>query len=114
MKFSYFKIKDAFDDARDSFAYGSGTEKLSSTAKLIGKSAANIGMLAVEIGTEMAKGVPEFVGKEAQKNLDKNRGSMSEEQIEKAEQVIARADEARDRRLAKEREDREKNSADNI
>ena len=42
MKLPYFKIKEAFEETRDSFSYGSGAEKLSSAAKLFGKSVANI------------------------------------------------------------------------
>jgi hypothetical protein len=108
MKLPYFKIKEAFEDAKDSFAYGSGTDKLSSTAKLLGKSVANIGMFAVEIGTEVVKNLPEATGKKAQELLDKNADSMSEEQIEKAKRAIELGKEAKERRLEKERQERER------
>ena len=108
MKLPFFKIKEAFEEAKDSFAYGSGTDKLSSTAKLLGKSVANIGMLAVEIGTEVVKNLPETTGKKAQELLDKNADSMSEEHIEKAKRAVELGKEARERRLEKEREEREK------
>jgi hypothetical protein len=108
MKLPYFKIKEAFEEAKDSFAYGNGVEKLSSTAKFLGKSVANIGMLAVEIGAEAVKNLPETTGKKAQDFLDKNADSMSEEQIEKAKRVIELGNEAKERRLEKEREEREK------
>ena len=63
MKLPYFKIKEAFDEAKDSFSYGNGTEKISSAAKLFGKTVANVGMLAVEVGAEAIKKLPEETGK---------------------------------------------------
>ena len=108
MKLPYFKIKEAFEEAKDSFSYGSGTDKLSSAAKLFGKSVANIGMLAVEIGAEAVKNLPETTGKKAQELLDKNFNSMSEEQIEKANRAVELGKEAKERRLQKERDEREK------
>ena len=78
MKLPYFKIKEAFEEAKDSFAYGNGADKLSSTAKLLGKSVANIGMLAVEIGTEAVKNLPEATGNKAQELLPESVTFRSE------------------------------------
>lgn len=105
MKLPYFKIKEAFEDAKDSFAYGGSTEKLLSTAKLLGKSVANIGMLTAELGAEVVKNLPEATGKKAQELLDKKADSMSDEQIEKAKRAIELGKEAKERRLEKEREE---------
>ena len=80
MKLPYFKIKEAFEEARDSFSYGSGSDKIASTAKLFGKTVANVGMLAVEIGSEAIKKLPEETGKKAQKLLDEHSESMTDEQ----------------------------------
>ncbi|WP_209423741.1 hypothetical protein [Melaminivora jejuensis] len=63
MKLPYFKIKAAFEEAKDSFSYGSGTDKISSTAKLLGKAVANVGMLAVEIGSEAIKNCQKRLGR---------------------------------------------------
>ena len=63
MELPYFRLKEAFNEVKDSFSYGSGSEKLSSTAKLLGKFVANTGMLAVEIGAEAIKKAPEHLGK---------------------------------------------------
>ena len=78
MKLPYFKIKEAFEEAKDSFSYGSGTDKISSAAKLFGKTVANVGMLAVEVGAEAIKKLPEETGKNAKKLLD-NRIDLFEE-----------------------------------
>ena len=104
MKIPYFKIGEAFQEAKDSFSYGSNTDKVSSTAKLLGKSVANIGLLAVEIGVDAVKRVPEHMGKVAQENLDKRSHLMTEEQVAKAHEVIEKANQAKAQRLEKERE----------
>jgi hypothetical protein len=106
VKFPYFKIKEAFDETRDSFSWGSGSDKLTSTAKLLGKSVANVGMLVAEVGVEVIKMAPEIAGKTAKQSLDKNSHVMSEEQIERAREISRKGDEARELRLEKEREER--------
>ena len=108
MKLPYFKIKEAFEEAKDTFSYGSGTDKISSTAKLFGKTVANVGMLAVEIGSEVIKKLPEETGKKAQKLLDEHSESMTDEQKEKAQKAIEMGEEAKRKRIEKEREDIER------
>ena len=68
MKLPYFKLRDAFNDARADFSYGSGTDKLTSAAKLVGKTVANVGMLAVEAGVEIVKKAPEAIAKSTRKS----------------------------------------------
>jgi hypothetical protein len=104
MKLPYFKLKDAFNEVRDSFSYGDGTTKLTSAAKLVGKTVANAGMLATEMSVEVIKRAPEMAGNIAKKNLDQNFDAMTLEQRAKAEEVIRKGDEARELRLNKERE----------
>lgn len=104
MKLPYFKLKDAFNEARDSFSYGDGTTKFTSAAKLVGKTVANAGMLVTEMGVEVIKRAPEIVGDAAKRNLEKNSGAMTSAQREKAEEMIRKGDEAREMRLNKERE----------
>ena len=108
MKLPYFKLKDAFDEARNTFSYGSGTDKLSAVAKLVGKSAANVGMLAAEIGVEAVKRAPEMAGHMAKSNLDRGSHLMTDEQRERARDIVRAGHEASERRLEKEREEREK------
>ena len=108
MKLPYFKIKDAFSEAKESFSYGSGADKVSSTAKLLGKSIANIGMFAVEVGVDSVKNLPETAGRKAQSQLDNNSDTMTSEQIEKATQIVENGKQARANRLAKEKEERDK------
>lgn len=103
MKLPYFKIKEAFEEARDSFSYGSGSDKFSSTAKLLGKTVANVGMLAVEIGTEAIKNLPEKNGKLAQKFLDEHSDSITDEQKEKLQKTIEIGREAKRKRIEEER-----------
>lgn len=104
MKFSYFKIKEAFEEVKDSFSYGNGAEKISSASKLLGKTVANAGMLAVEIGAEAIKNLPEATGKKAQEILDKHSESMTEEQKEKARKAIEIGEEAKRKKIEKEKE----------
>ncbi|MBP7491890.1 MAG: hypothetical protein KA803_07320 [Rhodoferax sp.] len=108
MKLPYFKIKKAFEEAKDSFSYGSGTDKISSTAKLFGKTVANVGMLAVEIGAEVIKKLPEETGKNAKKLLDEHSKSMTDEQKEKAQKAIEMGEEAKRKRIEKEKEEAER------
>ena len=99
MKLPYFKIKEAFEEAKDSFSYGSGTDKISSAAKLFGKTVANVGMLAVEVGAEAIKKLPEETGKNAKKLLDEHSDSMTDEQKEKAQKAIEMGEELQIRNL---------------
>ena len=101
MKLPYFKIKVAFDEARENFSYGSNSEKIASTAKLLGKFVANIGMLAVEVGGEALK--PENIGRLAKQHLNENSHSMSDEQIKCAHELIEKGNKAREHRLESER-----------
>ena len=91
MKMPYFKLKDAFNEVRDNFSYGTGGEKVSAAAKLLGKSVANVGMLAAEIGVEVVKNAPKTAGKLAERNLKENRQKMTDEQIDRAERVVENA-----------------------
>ena len=106
MKLPYFKISEAFKEAKFNFEYGGAADKLSSTAALLGKTVANVGMFAVEASIEIAKGLPEAIGKQAQKKLDENSGSMSPEEIDKCREAVERGKEARQQREATEREER--------
>ena len=87
----YFKLKDALNEVRENFSYGTGGEKVSAAAKLLGKSVANVGMLAAEIGVEVVKNAPKTAGKMAERHLNENRHKMSDEQIERAERVVENA-----------------------
>lgn len=113
MKLKYFKLKEAFNEARESFSYGTGTEKLSSTAKFLGKSVANVGMLAVEIGVDVVKNLPEANGRVAKRVLDENSDSMSEQQKEKALLIVENGKEHERKRKEKERSEREKELRNN-
>lgn len=104
MKLPYFKITEAFNEAKDSFSNGSNPDKLASTAKLLGKSVANIGMLAVEVGVGIVKQIPEATGRIAQENLDKRSHLMTEEQVHRTQEIIEKSNAFRERRQEQERE----------
>lgn len=108
MKLPYFKLTDAFKEARDSFSYGSGADKLASAAKLLGKTAANVGMLVTEAGVEVIKRAPESAGNVAQRHLKENSRLMSDEQKEKAHEMIKTGNEAREKRMNQQRLEEEK------
>ncbi|MDR5742860.1 hypothetical protein QCE73_06790 [Caballeronia sp. LZ029] len=105
MKLPYFKLGEALTETRDSFSYGEGSQKLSAVARLVGKSAANVGMLAVEAGLEVVKRLPEIAGDAAKRNLDRASHLMTDEQRERAEQMVLAGIEARDKRMQRERDE---------
>ena len=108
MKLPYLGIKEAFDEAKNSFSYGTGTDKVAATAKLLGKSVANVGMFAIEAGTEALKRAPEYIGDTAKKRLENESNLMTDKQIEAAHRAIELGESSRERRLQQEREKAEK------
>ncbi|MDK6080492.1 hypothetical protein [Massilia varians] len=90
MKFPYFKIKEALADVRNDFNYGDGVDKVASVAKLVGKTAANVGMLSVEVGIDVVKRLPESLGKQAEHNL-RNNPNLSDAQRAKLEDIVEKA-----------------------
>lgn len=107
MKLPFFKMKDAIDETKDSFSYGSGTDKVTSSAKLLGKTIANVGMFAVAAGSEIIKRLPEEAGKQAQKRLNDKSELRTEEQNEKLQKVVDNGKEAERKRIERERMERE-------
>lgn len=87
MKLPYFKIGEAFTTVKDEFAYGDTKGKASAIAKLAGKTAANIGMLGVELGVGIIKNAPQHIGDAAEKKLANDK-SISAEQKERLEQLV--------------------------
>ena len=79
----YFGLGEDWDQLTGKF--NSGGERTMAGFKLIGKSLFNAGTYAV---TEAIPGVIEQGGKKTSDYLEKNRSSMSSEQIEQAEKVI--------------------------
>ena len=107
MKLPYFKLGDDLMETRLNLVYGGLPDTLKSAAKLVGKTAANVGLLAVEAGVGLAKMTPEIIGSAAKQSLAKNSARMTSEQKEWAEGAVTRGVEARERRAKKEREERE-------
>lgn len=108
MKFLKFNISEAYNEVLYSFQGGGSTsEKITSTARLLGKSAANVGMFATEATVDMLKNLPESMGEKAQSMLDKNAPTLTEEQRERLQKQVEVGKEAKAKRLAREREERE-------
>lgn len=103
MAFKYFKLKEAFSEARDSFSFGDKSDKISSTAKLLGKTVANVGMFAVEAGIEVVKRAPEYAADASRKHLESQGNNVSSENREKLKTIIEKGDESKSRRLEEER-----------
>jgi hypothetical protein len=89
--FKYFKLKEAFSEAKTEFAIGDLLEKTTSLAKLTGKTAANVGMLtaelAIEAGAFVIKNHQEITGKFAEKVL-KEGTDISDDQREQLEKTV--------------------------
>lgn len=51
----YFDLSRAVDEVKTEFAYGGFIDKTASSAKLVGKSAANVGVFAGMFGIEFVK-----------------------------------------------------------
>ena len=66
MKLPYFKLGEAVDDIKSKFSYGNFADKAASVAKLGGKTVANAGLLAVEVGVYVAKNAPAAMAKVAE------------------------------------------------
>jgi len=88
----YFGLGDDWKELTGS--YRSGGDRAAAGLKLIGKGLFNVGKFAV---TEVAPGMVSQAGKRAEEHLEKNRDSMSSEQIERAETFTANAREVRER-----------------
>ena len=103
MKFSYFSLKEAFDEVRDDFSYGSNTDKLASTAKILGKTVANFGVFLTEATVDGLKNLPETTGKKAKKLLEDKSHLMNEDQIHTLQTCVEKGEEFREQRIKKER-----------
>lgn len=68
----YFDISDAVHDLKWELKIGSAGGKALSGAKLIGKSAANVGLFAGKLGLEVLKRLPEQAAKAAADRGKKN------------------------------------------
>lgn len=107
MKMPFFKLGEAFGDVKNEFVYGNFLDKAGSIAKLAGKTVANVGMLAVEVGVDVVKNAPEHIGKVAENTLKDNK-NLSSEQREKLEETAKKGQDFKEDRYRKEKAEREK------
>ncbi|AIO45628.1 hypothetical protein KDX27_07550 [Burkholderia cenocepacia] len=88
----YFGLGDDWEELTGS--YRSGGDRAAAGLKLLGKGLFNVGKFAV---TEVVPGMVSQAGKRAEEHLDKNRGSMSSEQIARAEELSESGRQVRER-----------------
>jgi len=87
MKLPYFKLGEALRDVKWELEIGSGLDKAGAVAKLVGKTAANLGMGAIEAGVVVAKALPAAAARQAQETLKANP-DMPTEQRQKLRDFI--------------------------
>lgn len=89
MKLPYFKLGEAINDVKHEFSYGNVGDKAGSIAKLTGKTVANIGLLAVDLGVDIITNLPEYTGKMASTTLEnENSRNLTEEQRERLTELV--------------------------
>lgn len=88
----YFGLGDDWEELTGS--YRSGGDRAAAGLKLLGKGLFNVGKFAV---TEVVPGMVSQAGKRAEEHLDKNRESMSSEQIARAEELSESGRQVRER-----------------
>lgn len=86
----YFDLGEAFRDAKLEFQVGDTAAKAKSSAKLFGKTLANVGLFAGKLAAQAIKEAPQLMAQRMQEHLDKNP-DMPAEQRAKAEELIARS-----------------------
>jgi len=84
--FNYFDLKDAIEELKFDINCGSNQDKITSGAKLFGKTAFNVGLLATKIGVEVVKSAPNIIANNLEKKI--NEGGVSDEQRSRAEEYI--------------------------
>ena len=83
----YFQLGEAVQDVKTEFQLGSVSDKAKSSAKLLGKTAFNLGLFAGKIGIEVVKNLPQHTARLAENHL-KNNKSLTNEQRSKLEDIV--------------------------
>lgn len=86
----YFDLREALRDAKLKFESGDGAEKAGASARLIGKTLANVGLFAGKFAAKAISEAPQLMAQRMQEHLDKNP-DLPQEQRAKAEALIARS-----------------------
>lgn len=107
MKLPYFDLKDALGSTIDDLKNGSGIGNLRSTPELLGKTVANVGMLAVEAGVAVAKAMPEIV-----KNMNQNTHEKAKQHLESHGSNMSEADKVKFNEIIRKTEANMKNRAE--
>lgn len=84
--FNYFDLKDAAKELKFDINCGSNQDKIKSGAKLFGKTAFNLGLMATKIGIEVAKSAPKIIANNLEQKI--KNGEISDEQKNRAEEYI--------------------------
>ncbi len=86
-KLKFFDLGEAFEEVKFNFNYGTGGDKAKSSAKMVGKTVLNVGILAAKIGAAAIERAPGELAKQAGQKLKENPG-MTHEEREKYERII--------------------------
>jgi hypothetical protein len=100
LSIKFFNLGEAIKEVKDEFDYGTGADKVKSSAKLVGKTIFNAGLLAGKVGAAVIKHAPDVMARQAHKNI-KNNPDMSNEDKEKHEKVIKYNEELKIKKQAK-------------
>lgn len=82
----YFDLAAAARELSIDVKCGSNQEKIKSGAKLIGKTAFNVGLLAAKAGIYVAKNAPSAIAKNLEKKIES--GELNDQQRSRAEEYI--------------------------
>jgi hypothetical protein len=74
-----FNLSEAVDEVKLEFQVGDVADKAKSSAKLLGKSAFNLGFLAGKVGLSFIKELPQHLAKQADSQV-KNNSELTDEQ----------------------------------
>lgn len=89
---AYFDLKKAFNEAKESLQQGGvNLDSMQSVAKLISKSAANLGKVAAQAGSELVYSSSQNASVNAQKKLKEDRNQMSQDEIDAMVNIINEA-----------------------
>ncbi|MFM2084333.1 MAG: hypothetical protein RLY95_1151 [Pseudomonadota bacterium] len=103
MKLPYFKLSEAWDDFIIDAECEQGVKKLNGFAKLIGKTVANSGLLAVDATVTLVQNVPAIIGEMAQRTLTEGGSTISDERRVKLEEMSAKGREHTAKKMEKEK-----------
>lgn len=83
----YFQLDDALEDVKNEFQIGNTTDKAKASARLLGKTAFNVGLFVGKVGVKAAKHLPQILVKAAEQEL-KTNPNLSDERRETLQKIV--------------------------